>query len=132
MNVIILTGNVTKEPEVRMVGERKVARFSLAVNRVMKKNDHPVTDFFDCDAWGTQADFVEKHVHKGSSIGVTGRLEFDSYEKDGAKRKLTKVMVDRIEFNGKRNDNGEGSATPAAQPAKAAPASAPTASEDPF
>lgn len=132
MNVIILSGNVIKEPEVRMVGEKKAARFTLAVNRPIKKNDHPVADFFDCDAWGGQAEFIEKYVHKGTGIAVTGRLEFDSYEKDGVKRKLTKVAVERIEFNGKKADNGEGSATPAAVPAKAAPAPTPTASEDPF
>ena len=134
MNVVILTGNVTRDPEVRTVGNDKVASFGLAVNRPYKKNDHPVADFFDIDVWGNQADYVGNYVKKGSRLCVNGSIEISTSEKDGQTRRFTKIRVGvggRVEIMDKRDDNGAGSATPAAKPAKAAAPVAP-ASEDPF
>lgn len=133
MNVVILAGNVTRDPEVRTVGNDKVASFGLAVNRPYKKNDHSVADFFDIDVWGNQADFVGNYVKKGSKLCVNGSIEISTSEKDGQTRRFTKIRVGvggRVEILDKR-DNGEGSATPAAKPAKAAAPVAP-ASDDPF
>lgn len=135
MNVILLTGNVTKDPEVRQAGDNKVAKFGLAVNRPYKKNDHFITDFFDVEVWGAQSDFVANYIKKGTKVAVKGSLEFDTYEKDGASRKSAKVNVgigDRVEILEKKSDAGETSASPAEETANAATPSTPAASDDPF
>lgn len=135
MNVILLTGNVTKDPEVRQAGDNKVAKFGLAVNRPYKKNDHFITDFFDVEVWGAQSDFVANYIKKGVRVAVKGSLEFDTYEKDGTSRKSAKVNVgmgDRVEILEKKSDAGETSASPADNSAKTAAPTATASSDDPF
>jgi single-strand DNA-binding protein len=136
MNVVILTGNVTKDPEIRQAGDSKVVKFGLAVNRPYKKNDHFVTDFFDVEVWGAQAEFVSGYVKKGMRIGVNGSVEFDVVEKDGNSRKFAKVNVGlggRVEILERRNDTGETSASPAEDTAnKEATPVASASSDDPF
>lgn len=129
MNVITLVGNVTKDPEIRNAGDKKVAKFGLATNRPYKKNDHYIADFHNIEVWGNQAGFVEQYVRKGMRVAVTGSQEYENYEKDGATRRIDRVNVNNIEIVEKKN-NGEGSAAPA-EPAKAAPVET-AASDDPF
>ena len=98
-------GRITKEPELRTVGEKNVLDFTIAITRPFAKKDHPESDFIDCTAWGSTADNITKFFGKGDRIGVSGRVEVKPYEdKDGVKRKSFKVIVDDFEFIENKKD----------------------------
>ena len=74
MNKVIMMGRLTRDPEVRYsqgANGTAVARFSLAVDRRWKREGEPDADFFNCTAFGRQADFVEKYLRQGTKIVVT-------------------------------------------------------------
>ena len=96
MNRVALTGRVTKDIESRMSQSGKeVARFTMAVNR-RKKEDG--ADFISCVAFGKTAEVMAKYVKKGTQIGITGRIQTGSYDKDGKNVYTTDVIVDEMEF----------------------------------
>lgn len=102
MNKIILMGRLTRDPEVRYSqGENTmaIARFSLAVNRRYKREGEPDADFFNCTAFGKQAEFVEKYLKQASKILVSGRVQNDNYtNKEGQKVYSVQIMVEELEF----------------------------------
>ena len=108
MNIVIMSGRTTKEPEIKTFSSgSKLASFTLAVDRMTKEGKTAV--FFDCKAWGKQAETVERYVKKGQPLAVTGELQTRSYEdREGNKRKAFEIVVNRVEFLGKGNDSQEG------------------------
>jgi single-strand DNA-binding protein len=102
MNKVILMGNLTRDPEIRYSqGENSmaIARFSLAVNRRFTRQGETDTDFFNCTAFGRQAEFVEKYFHQGSRMLITGRIQNDNYtNKNGEKVYSVQVIVEEVEF----------------------------------
>lgn len=80
-----------------------IARFSIGISRGKDKD----TDWISCVAFGRTAENIEKFFHKGSQIGVTGRIQTGSYEKDGVKHYTTDVVVDRFDFCGKKDDQAQ-------------------------
>ena len=122
-NKVILMGNLTRDPDVRQAGTSgmKVARLGLAVSERRKDRNGQVQDFpifVDVDAWDKLADLCGQYLAKGSSILVEGRLQMDTWEKDGVKHTKLKVRATTIKFLSARADRP---AAPAA-PAPAAPA----------
>lgn len=107
MNKVILTGRLTRDPEIRYTQSGKaVARMSLAVNRTFNKDQ---ADFFTLVAWEKQAEFCGRYLKKGSSIVVEGRIENNNYEKDGVKHYADQIVAERIEFGvGSKNQGGGG------------------------
>lgn len=75
MNVLILSGNLGKDPEVKTFGENKVAKFPLAV-----KGYKDSTMWVNVEVWGKSADFVENYIKKGQNVTVKGELKIDEYE----------------------------------------------------
>ena len=102
MNKIILLGRLTRDPEVRYSqGENSmaIARFTLAVNRRFKRQGEPEADFFNCTAFGKQAEFVEKYLKQASKILLSGRVQNDNYtNKEGQKVYSVQIMVEELEF----------------------------------
>jgi single-strand DNA-binding protein len=100
MNKVILSGRLTKDPEISSSASgTKFARFSIAVPRKYKKEGEPDADFFNCSTFGKTSDFVEKYFKKGNKIEVSGRLENNSYtNRDGKKVNETRVMVEEADF----------------------------------
>lgn len=101
MNSVILTGRLTKDPEVRVnpATQMAVAKFSLAVDRGKKTNGEDAgADFPSITCFGKTAEVVEKYTAKGRKILVQGRIQTGSYEKDGHRVYTTDVIADRIEF----------------------------------
>lgn len=107
MNRVILTGRLTKDPEIRDGGNTKVAKFTVAAQRNFKDKDGKYgADFILCTAFGKRAEILEKYFHKGSLIGVVGRINTGSYtDKDGKKVFTTDVAVEDVEFIGSKADN---------------------------
>lgn len=112
MNKVILSGNLTRDPEVRYSQSGTAyARTAIAVNRPFTKNSENTTDFFNLTVFGKQAEFCGRYLKKGSNVIVEGRIENDNYEgKDGVKHYSVNIMVEHIEFAGsKRSGGGESS-----------------------
>ena len=87
VNKIILVGNVGQDPDIQETGNgTKVAHFSLATNRRRTGSGDDVqerTDWHRLTLWNRMAQFAEDYVSKGDRVYVEGRLEYDSYERDG-------------------------------------------------
>ena len=114
MNKVILMGRLTRDPEVRYsqgASQTAVARFSVAVDRRFKREGEPDADFFNCTAFGKQAEFIERYLHKGTKIVLSGRIQNDNYtNKDGQMVYSVRVMVDEIEFAESKNASASGGA----------------------
>ncbi len=112
MNKVILMGRLTRDPEVRYsqgASQTSVARFSVAVDRRFKRDGEPDADFFNCTAFGKQAEFIERYLHKGTKIVLSGRVQNDNYtNKDGQMVYSVRIMVDEIEFAESKNASGGG------------------------
>lgn len=112
MNKVILIGRLTKDPDLRFgQGSGKaIVRFTLAVNRTMKKDE---ADFINCIAFGKTGETIAQYLTKGRSLAITGNIRTGSYDaKDGIKRYTTDVIVESFEFinDGKRNEVNNGQA----------------------
>ncbi len=100
MNKVFLSGNLTRDPESKVVGTTTVVNFTVASNRRFKKKDGTFgeeTDFFSCEAWDSGAERIAANFTKGSKILIEGSLKEDSWEQDGQKRSRVKIRVDRFE-----------------------------------
>lgn len=96
MNVTVLVGRLTRDPEVKFGQTGKAyARFTLAVNRPFTKDE---VDFINCVAFGKTAELIAEYLRKGHKAGITGRLQMNRYEVNGEKRTTYDVIVDTIEF----------------------------------
>lgn len=107
MNRVILTGRLTRDPEVRYSqGEKSIAiaRYTLAVDRKFKKEGEQSADFISCVAMGKNGEFAEKYLKQGTKIVVEGHWQTGSYtNKDGAKVYTNDCMVESHEFCESRN-----------------------------
>ena len=106
MNKTILTGRITKDPEVKQTPSNvAVCSFNLAVDRRFKsQNGEKQTDFIACVAWRQQATLIGNYCHKGSKIGVVGSIQTRSYDdQNGQRRNVTEVVIDEIEFLDPKN-----------------------------
>ena len=117
-NRVILAGNLTRDPQVRFLGnEKAVADFGLAMNRKFKGADGQLKDettFVDVEAWGRTAELVGQYLTKGRACLVEGRLRLDSWEdkETHQKRNKLKVVADTVQFldSGGRGDRAPGDA----------------------
>lgn len=109
-----MIGRLTKDPEVRYSSgsQTAVAKFTLAVNRPFAKEGEQDADFIRVTCFGKSAELIEKYVSKGRLVGVTGRIQTGSYEKDGQKVFTQDVIVDRVEFLDKASGDAKANAAP--------------------
>ena len=93
MNKVFLSGNLTRDPEVRYTQSGKsFARMGIAVRRPFSK-DKDAVDFFNLVAWEKTADFCGRYMTKGTRILVEGRLQTSSYEnRDGVERTVLPII----------------------------------------
>ncbi len=115
MNKVILMGRLTRDPEVRYsqgASQTTVARYSIAVDRRFKREGEPDADFFNCTAFGKQAEFVERYLHKGTKILMSGKVQNDNYtNKDGQMVYSVRIIAEEIEFAESKNAAGGGQGT---------------------
>lgn len=103
MNMIILKGRLTADPELKQTTSGvHVVDFTLAVPRRFDKDK---TDFLRCIAWRQTAEFISQHFVKGSQILVTGAMQNEQWtDKDGHKRDSWIVNIDSVEFTERKED----------------------------
>lgn len=100
MNLVVLIGRLTKDPELRyLAGEgTPVATLQIAVNRPFAKEGQQQADFVKIVVWGKMAESCANFLSKGKKVGVKGQLNIKGYDKDGEKRFVTEVRADSVEF----------------------------------
>lgn len=108
MNQVILTGRLTKKPELRSIPNSgtAVTSFTLAVDKGLSKQKkaemeskgQPTADFIRITVWGKQAENCVQFLDKGSLVGVSGRIQTGNHEKDGVKVFTTDVVANQVEF----------------------------------
>lgn len=105
MNVVTLSGRLTKDPELKeaTLSDKKYCRFDLAVNDPYSKKEDGKSgvDFISCICWNGIAENLCKYQKKGSLIELSGRLHTYSYDgQDGTKKYTYDVIATQIEFLG--------------------------------
>lgn len=106
MNKVIISGRTTTDIELKQTQSGyTVARFNLAVDR--RGGDG--TDFVSVTAWNKTAELLSKYVAKGNKVGIIGRIQTGSYEKNGQRVYTTDVVAEEVEFmeNKKREQKPE-------------------------
>ena len=116
MNNVILSGRLTRDPEVRHSQngneEKVVARYTLAVDRVYSKENQQA-DFINCVEFGKLAEFAEKYFYKGIKLIVRGRIQTGSYtNRDGVKVYTTDIIVESHEFAESKRTSEQNSNAP--------------------
>lgn len=96
INRTVLVGRLTKDPEIRYTQSgMAVANFTMAVNRQFTNaNGEREADFISCIVWRKAAENLCNFTHKGSLVGIDGRIQTSSYEKEGQRVYATQVVVD--------------------------------------
>ena len=100
INRVILVGRFTKDPMLRKTQTgTSVTSFTVACGRRVAAGQEPQTDFINCVAWNRTADIVSQYTHKGSLVGVEGRIQSRSYDDAQGKRVyVTEVVCDSVQF----------------------------------
>lgn len=104
MNVAAITGRLVKDPELRATSSGKsVVSFTLAV---IDPDNKESTDFIDCVAWESRAEFLSKYFTKGQKVEVAGKIKTRTFEKkDGQKGKATELVAKSIGFAESKKDS---------------------------
>ena len=107
LNVVALTGRLTRDSELRYTNSgTAVSKFSIAVNRKVKKGDQWVNEasFFDCSYFGKGAEGVNQYLNKGTQVAINGSLVQSRWEQDGQTRSKVEVMVSSLTLLGSPQD----------------------------
>lgn len=128
MNLVIITGRLTADPEVKTTQTGKtVARFSVAVNEGKTKDGAERVQYFNVSAWDRQAEVLQNYAKKGTKVLIEGSLQNRSWDKpDGTKGYATDILLSRFEFLGSRGET-QGNETAPQQQSSSAPAPKPAA-----
>jgi single-strand DNA-binding protein len=116
-------GNMTRDVELKYTaGGTPVTDITLAVNDRRKNSQGEWIDettFVDVTLWGRTAELAGEYLGKGSPLLVEGRLKLDTWESEGQKRSKLRVVCDRMQFVGGRENGGTGggAASPTSRPA---------------
>ncbi|CVS43506.1 single-strand binding protein family [Streptococcus pneumoniae] len=111
INNVTLVGRLVAPPDLRKTPNNVSSlQGTLAVNRNFKnENGEREADFINFQAWRGTADIIAQYCSKGSLIGIIGRLQVRSYEKDGQRRYVTEVIAESVALLESRNSqHGQG------------------------
>ena len=100
INRVILVGRLTKDPILRKTQSgTSVTSFTVACDRRIKTEGQPTADFINCVCWNKVADNTAQFTHKGSLVGVEGRIQTRSYDDQSGRRVyVTEVVADSVQF----------------------------------
>jgi single-strand DNA-binding protein len=116
LNKVIMMGRLCDDPDFRQTQSQiPVCRFRIAVNRPKAKDGQEKTDFINCVAWRSSAEFVSRYFFKGSMIVIEGRMQNNDYtDGNGTKHYSYEVLCDNVTF-GESKKAQEGAAAPQQQ-----------------
>ena len=109
INVVCITGNLTKDPELRTIPSgTSVCKLRVAVNSRRKDGasgewvDKP--NYFDVTVWGAQGENCANYLSKGRPVAVEGRLDWREWEsQEGQKRQAVEIIANSVQFLGSRD-----------------------------
>jgi single-strand DNA-binding protein len=107
VNRVVITGNLTKDPELRSTQSGlSICKMRVAVNNRRKVDGEwtEVPNYFNVTTFGNQAETCANYLAKGRPVGVDGKLSWSEYEKDGDRRESIEILADQIQFLGSRAD----------------------------
>lgn len=101
INNVVLVGRLTKDVEVKKTQSGlSVASFTVACDRRLsqeqRNNNEQSADFISCVAWRGSADFLGQYSHKGDTVGIEGRIQTRSYDRDGQKVYVTEIVANSV------------------------------------
>jgi single-strand DNA-binding protein len=113
INRVIVTGNLTRDPELRSLPSgNSVCKLRVAVNSRRKDQSGEWVDkpnYFDVTVWGAQGENCATYLSKGRPVAIDGRLEWREWEtQDGNKRQAVEIIADSVQFLGSRDGSGGG------------------------
>lgn len=110
-NQAIIMGNLTRDPELRSTPSgQQVASFAVATNRQWQDGNgerKEAVEYHEIVAWAKLGELAAQYLAKGRKVLVVGRLQTQSWEKDGIKRQRTEIVASDISFLDGRGDNGD-------------------------
>lgn len=119
INRVIISGNLTRDPELRATASGlPVLGFGVAVNDRRKNQqtgeweDYP--NFIDCTIFGARAESLSRFLSKGAKVAIEGKLRWSQWEREGQKRSKIEIIVDELEFMTSRGDGSVAGFVPAA------------------
>jgi single-strand DNA-binding protein len=113
VNVVVVTGNLTRDPELRHLGSgTAVCKLRVAVNSRRKDQSGNWVDkpnYFDVTVWGAQGENCSNYLSKGRPVAVEGRLDWREWEDQGGnKRQSVEIIANTVQFLGSRDGSGGG------------------------
>ncbi|HET8956169.1 MAG TPA: single-stranded DNA-binding protein [Solirubrobacterales bacterium] len=130
VNTAVITGRLTKDPELTYVGDDKTAKTTARI-AVQRPNGREAEDrgagFYDVDVWGIHAENLCRYQKKGKRIAVEGRLDFEQWEYEGSKYQRTFIVAERVHYLEKADSapvGDSGDPAPNEAPEEAEPAQA--------
>lgn len=116
LNRVVLIGRLTRDPELKHVGESTLCNFSIANGRTYKANGEKreETHYFDCELWGKLADILKQYAFKGTQVMVEGKLKQSTWDDpNGGKRSKVSIRVENFQLlGGKKDGQSNSSYTP--------------------
>ena len=111
LNRVQLIGRLGRDPETRFTPKgSKICQFSVAVDRKWRGADGETkerTDWFNVEAWGRLGEICQEYLGKGRLVYIEGRLQTDTYEKEGEKRYSTKVVASTMQMLDRKPEEEE-------------------------
>jgi len=111
VNVVVITGNLTRDPELRHPdGDTAICKMRVAVNTRRKDAQsgewYDKPNYFDVVVFGARGESCTTYLHRGRPVAIEGRLDWREWEaKDGSgKRQAVQIIADNVQFLGKRDD----------------------------
>jgi single-strand DNA-binding protein len=103
MNIVLLKGNLTRDPELRTVNsgdkQTSVVSFTVAVSKEFTRANgtkDKIVSYIPCEAWDSGAEIIGESFKKGDLVLIEGTVRNDSWEKDGVKHSTLKVRVNNF------------------------------------
>ena len=117
VNVVVITGNLTQDPELRHLGSgTAVCELRVAVNSRRKDQSGNWVDkanYFNVTVWGAQGENAAKYLAKGRPVGVEGRLDWREWETEGGDRRQgVEIIASQVQFLGKAPEGDGGKEVP--------------------
>jgi len=114
INRVILTGRLTKDVDLSFTPQGVAkAQFTLAVNRAFaNQSGEREADFINIQVWRKAAENAANYLKKGSLVGIDGKLQSGSYERDGQRIYFTNVVADSVQFLDTKNSTGGSQGAP--------------------
>jgi len=109
INRVVVSGNLTREPELRQAGATTVLQFGIAVNERRRNSqtdqweDHP--NFFDVLVWGNRGEGLSRVLTKGMKVAIEGKLRWSQWKaQDGSNRSKVEIVADNVDFMSTRDN----------------------------